>query len=48
MNPMLEYQLQQTRRQFFGDCGLRLADSWLDGETGILAPGLCAQLFGGQ
>src|SRR5215212_6124314 len=24
MNPFMEYDLQQTRRQFFGDTGLRL------------------------
>ena len=26
MHPVHEFQLQQTRRQFFGDAGLRLSE----------------------
>jgi hypothetical protein len=38
MNPLFDIALQQTRRQFFGDTGLRfggLALAWLAGEAGL-------------
>jgi hypothetical protein len=38
MNPLIDFALQQTRRQFFGDAGLRfggLALAWLAGEAGL-------------
>jgi hypothetical protein len=38
MNPLFDFALQQTRRQFFGDAGLRfggLAMAWLAGNAGL-------------
>jgi hypothetical protein len=38
MNPLSDFALQQTRRQFFGDAGLRfggLAMAWLAGGAGL-------------
>jgi len=38
MNPLFDYALHQTRRQFFGDAGLRfggLAMAWLAGNGGM-------------
>lgn len=41
MDPRIEFDLQQTRRQFFGNCGLRL------GGIALAAGGMCGEMPGG-
>ena len=44
-NPLFEHQLLQTRRQFFGNVGLRMGGIAM---ASMMEPGLAAQAMGSQ